>query len=131
MKNNKKDCFIQEIDLLLKNGKIKLSEEAFDFFQDLIKVSDENDKPTEKGLKIIQCLQEETKKYNNSSLSIKQDCRFNARQIGELLFLSSRSVSGTMNKLFKDGYVEKVIEDKKNSPVYYKLTEKGKKYKVN
>ena len=76
MKNNKKDCFIQEIDLLLKNGKIKLSEEAFDFFQDLIKVSDENDKPTEKGLKIIQCLQEETKKYNNSSLSIKQDCRF-------------------------------------------------------
>ena len=35
MKNNKKDCFIKEIDLLLKNGKIKLSEEAFDFFQDL------------------------------------------------------------------------------------------------
>ena len=41
MENNKKDCFIQEINLLLKNGKLKLSEEAFDFFQDLIKVSDE------------------------------------------------------------------------------------------
>lgn len=131
MKNNKKDCFIEEIDLLLKTGKIELSEKALSFFQDLIKVSNENDQPTEKGLKIIQCLQEETKKYNASSLSIEQECRFNARQIGELLFLSSRSVSGTMQKLLKDGYVEKVIEDKKNSPVYYKLTEKGKNYKVN
>lgn len=45
-----------------------------------------------------------------------------ARDIGEGLFISSRTVSGAIRKLVSDGFVEKIGQD----PVVYSLTEKGK-----
>ena len=46
---------------------------------------------------------------------------FSSKQLGELLFMSARSVSGSMRKLVTEGYVEKAG----SNPVTYKLTENG------
>ena len=67
----------------------------------------------ENGLKILQYMQQNNEKYNNI---------FSAKNIGEGLFLSSRSVSGSMRKLVTDEYVHKIG----NNPVCYSLTEQGK-----
>lgn len=45
-----------------------------------------------------------------------------AKDIAEELFISSRTVSGSIRKLVTDGYVEKVSQD----PVIYRITKKGK-----
>lgn len=45
-----------------------------------------------------------------------------AKDIGEGLFISSRVVSGAIQKLVKDGYVEKIG----SNPVVYALTDEGK-----
>lgn len=50
-----------------------------------------------------------------------------ARDIAEGLFISSRSVSGTLRGLVNNGFMEKIGE----SPVVYILTEKGKNYQIN
>ena len=42
------------------------------------------------------------------------------------LFISSRTVSGSIRKLVTDGYVEKIGQD----PVIYTLTEKGKNKEI-
>ena len=47
---------------------------------------------------------------------------FSSKQLGELLFMSARSVSGSMRKLVTEQYVEK----SGTNPVTYKLTENGK-----
>lgn len=49
-----------------------------------------------------------------------------AKDIGEGLFISSRTVSGAIRKLVTDGFVEKVGQD----PVLYALTDEGKNIKV-
>lgn len=49
-----------------------------------------------------------------------------ARDIGEGLFISSRTVSGAIRKLVTDGYIEKLSQD----PVIYALTEKGKTVEI-
>lgn len=49
-----------------------------------------------------------------------------AKDIAEGLFISSRTVSGSIRKLVTDGFAEKVGQD----PVIYVLTEKGKNYKI-
>jgi Mn-dependent DtxR family transcriptional regulator len=46
------------------------------------------------------------------------------KAIGEGLFISGRSVSGTMRKLIADEYVTKNA----SSPIQYSLTEKGENY---
>lgn len=50
-----------------------------------------------------------------------------ARDIAEDLFISSRSVSGTMRKLVNDGFCEKIGKD----PAIYVLTEKGKNFIID
>ena len=50
-----------------------------------------------------------------------------AKDIAEVLFISSRAVSGALRKLVNDGFCEKVGQD----PVIYSLTEKGKNYSIN
>ena len=50
-----------------------------------------------------------------------------SKDIGEALFISSRTVSGAMRKLVTDGFVEKIGQD----PVLYSLTEKGKNIEIN
>ena len=47
--------------------------------------------------------------------------------IAEKMFVSSRTVSGSLRKLVTDGYVEKLGEN----PVIYSLTEKGKNVDIN
>ena len=82
-------------------------------FWEVFKTGKSNGEITENGLKILQYMQENNEKYNNI---------FSAKNIGEGLFLSSRSVSGSMRKLVTDEYVHKIG----NNPVCYSLTEQGK-----
>ena len=48
-------------------------------------------------------------------------------EIGEGIFMSGRSVSGSMRKLVTDGYVEKVG----TNPVCYGLTDTGRDYQFD
>ena len=73
---------------------------------------------TENGLKIFKCMRENEQKYINV---------FKAKEIGELLFMTPRSVSGSIKKLIHDGFVEKVGAN----PVAYGLTELGKSYEFD
>jgi predicted HTH transcriptional regulator len=81
-----------------KNGKSKSSE-----------------KMTENGAKLLSWMQENKEKMSNI---------FTSKEIAEALFTSGRSIAGSMRKLIKDGYVEKIGKD----PVQYSLTEAGKSY---
>ena len=70
------------------------------------------DAVTDKGKPIIAFMQERYAEFNNL---------FKAKDIGEGIGVSSRSVSGSLKKLVTDGYVEKVGKE----PTVYALTEKG------
>lgn len=74
----------------------------------------EKEKPefTDNGKLILKYLQETAEEHPEQK----------AKDIGEGLLISSRTVSGAIRKLVTDGYVEKVSQD----PVIYALTEKGK-----
>ena len=67
---------------------------------------------TDNGKKILAYMQASKDTYNNL---------FKAKDIGEQLSISSRTVSGGMRKLVTDGYVEKLG----TNPVIYAITEKG------
>ena len=71
---------------------------------------------TENGAKIVNFMKLNKNKYNNA---------FKAKDIGEGLFCSSRSISGSMRKLISDGFVEKIGKD----PVTYAITDKGFQFK--
>lgn len=73
---------------------------------------------TENGAKVLKFMQENYQKYNNV---------FKAKDIGEGLFTSGRSVSGSMKKLITEGFCEKIGGD----PVAYSITEKGKQKELN
>lgn len=73
---------------------------------------------TENGLKILKTMKENAETYMNI---------YSSKQLGELLFMSPRSVSGSMKKLIANGYVEKVSL----SPVTYSLTTLGKDYQFD
>lgn len=85
-----------------KNGKIKNSEGI-----------------TKNGIKVLAWMQENTTETTTL---------FSSKEIGEGLFVSGRSVAGSMRKLVKDGYVEKKALG--SSPAFYALTEKGLEYKI-
>lgn len=69
---------------------------------------------TETGIKILKIMKENEEKYLNI---------FSAKQLGELLFISPRSISGSMRKLINDNYVEKI---KSSGGTSYCLTDEGK-----
>ena len=73
---------------------------------------------TENGLKILKAMKNNYEKYNNI---------FTSKNIGEFLFMSPRSVSGSMKKLISDNYVEKIGAN----PVSYGLTDLGKNYEFD
>ena len=79
-----KDKFIEEINTAIDEGKIILSEEANQYLTSLQKVV-EKPKFTENGKNILVYMQNNYKDNNNI---------FNAKGIGEGLFLSSKGVSG-------------------------------------
>ena len=86
--------------------------------EDYIKILEDNssnkNELTDNGRVILKYLQD-----TDSSM-------LKAKDIGEGLFLSSRTVSGSMRKLVADGFVEKIGKD----PAIYKITEKGKNYNI-
>lgn len=98
--------FIKELEGLTQY----LSPEAIEFYNDL-KTKQEKTF-TEKGIKILQAMQNNKEKYLNV---------FTSKQLGELTSMAPRSVSGSMKKLINQGYAEK----KGSTPVSYGLTPSG------
>ena len=117
-----KEKFIEEIEYYIEEGKTKftafrLSDEAMAYFESLKKDKGHPKAITENGIKILQFMQENWENRNNI---------FKAAEIGEGLFMSGRSVSGSMRKLVADGYVLKEGKD----PVCYSITEVGKSFEL-
>jgi len=102
-----KEKFIKMVEELI--NKIDVSEypDEMRYFESLKEDKSEGGL-TENGQKILSFMQENKEKYNNL---------FKAKDIGEGLGISSKAVSGSMRKLVKDGYVNKVGKE----PVIYEL----------
>lgn len=114
-----KELFIAELEAYISHETtIPFSEGAWEYFQSL-KNTPEKEKPpfTENGAKVLIWMQENYESYNNI---------LKAKEIGEGLFCSSRTVSGAIRKLITDGYVSKTA----GTPVCYSLTEAGKAVEV-
>lgn len=120
----KKKAFIKVIEELLDNPLVtqdfeeqdeETYKKALEYFEELKAAPAVSQKTeiTENGAKILAYMQANHQKYNNV---------FKAKEIGEGLFVSSRSVSGSMKKLITEGFVEKIGSD----PVAYSITDKGK-----
>lgn len=110
----KKQEFIEYVEALqgASDHPVEMSENA-QMYWDAFKGKEEVEKPafTDNGKLIL--------KYMQDNLDIPV---LKAKDIGEGLFVSSRTVSGAIRKLVTDGYVEKIGQD----PVIYAITEKGK-----
>lgn len=113
-----KEMFIQEIEELLTDhcktfGEDGLSEGARAYFEQLKATPEKEKAPfTENGAKVLIWMQENYSSYNNI---------LKAKEIGDGLFCSSRTVSGAMRKLVTDGYVSKTT----GTPTCYSLTDLG------
>ena len=110
---SKKQSFINEMQSLMNSVDYKwASDEAKTYWEALVS-QPEVEKPmfTDNGKLIL--------KYMQDNQSVEHG---KARDSGEGLFISSRTVSGAIRKLVSDGFVEKIGQD----PVVYSLTEKGK-----
>ena len=108
-----KEQFIQEIEELVNTSCHRLSEGARAYFETLKAAPEKEKAPfTENGAKVLIWMQENYESYNNI---------LKAKEIGDGLFCSSRTVSGAMRKLITDGYVSKT----EGTPTCYSLTELG------
>lgn len=108
-----KEMFIQEVEELIRAEQDIFSEGARAYFEQL-KATTEKERPpfTENGAKVLIWMQENYESYNNI---------LKAKEIGDGLFCSSRTVSGAMRKLIADGYVSKT----EGTPTCYSLTDLG------
>ena len=114
---SKKQDFISEVSSMINALDYEWkSETAKSYWEAFISVKEE-EKPefTDNGKLILKYMQDNSDKAN-----------FKAKDIGEGLFVSSRTVSGAIRKLVTDGFVEKIGQD----PVIYALTEKGKNKEI-
>ena len=102
---NMKD-FLKELEIYTKY----FSPEALAFYEILKKKADNI--ITEKGKKILICMQDNREKYKT----------YSSKTLGDLLCMSPRSVSGAMKKLINEGYINKIV----GNPVVYELTDLGK-----
>lgn len=111
----KKEKFIEAIDNALFS-KVDINELDPDVvaYWEAFKGENEKEKPlfTDNGKLILKYMQEH----------IADMPMGKAKDIGEGLFISSRVVSGAIQKLVKDGYVEKIG----SNPTVYALTDSGK-----
>ena len=109
-----REIFIATVEQLIANSKDMIPSEALEYFQSL-KATPEKEKPpfTENGAKVLQWMQENYASFNNI---------LKAKDIGDGLFCSSRTVSGAIRKLITDGFVSKTS----GTPVCYSLTDSGK-----
>ena len=99
--------FLDEIEIYTKYFSPEASEFYYDLKNKLSKTFTEN------GAKILKCMQINREQYLNT---------FSSKQLGELLFMPPRSVSGSIRKLITNGYVEKHA----GNPITYGLTDEGK-----
>ena len=83
------------------------------YWKALLDGEETDKKVTENGQKILIFMQENEEAMNNI---------FTSKEIAEALFVSGRSISGSMRKLFGDGYINK----EGNNPVKYSLTDLGR-----
>lgn len=113
-----KEIFIKEVEDTIRDCPDFFSMEALEYFNTL-KATTEKEKPpfTENGAKVLIWMQENHASYNNV---------LRAKEIGDGLFCSSRTVSGALRKLVIDGYVDKIA----GTPTCYSLTEKGQTVEV-
>ena len=108
-----KEMFIQEVEELIRAEQDIFSEGARAYFEQLKATPEKEKAPfTESGAKVLIWMQENYESYNNI---------LKAKEIGDGLFCSSRTVSGAMRKLITDGYVSKT----EGTPTCYSLTELG------
>lgn len=119
----KREKFIELVELLMERENFNFDGEEWADAQDYwnaLNAGEDTDKPafTENGLKVLKYVKENKDLYNNL---------FKAKEIGEGLCLSSRTVSGAMRKLVTDGYLERMGE----KPVIYSLTQKGNELNIN
>lgn len=105
--------FLKEIEIYAKD----FSSEAQEFYNNLID-KEKQSIVTENGAKILKCMRENKDKYLNV---------FSSKQLGELLFMPPRSVSGSIKKLLNDGYAEK----RSTNPVTYGLTAAGEELQLD
>lgn len=118
---NKKEAFItiveneifQRPDIYIENYP-DIFDDAKIYFEALKTEQKEKEPFTENGKMILQYIQENKESFNNL---------FKAKDIGEGLGVSSRTVSGSIRKLVTDGYVERVG----TNPAIYAITTKGEK----
>ena len=116
---SKKNEFIKFVDEKLMST---LSDEEIPadvaLYWKALKTNPDLEKPilTESGKEILEFFQ-----------SKPSDSMWKARDIAEEMFISSRTVSGSIRKLVTDGFVEKVGQD----PSVYTITNKGKEFKID
>ena len=114
---SKKSEFISEVKGMIDSLGYEWQSENAKAYWEVFSTTHEEEKPmfTDNGKLILKYMQD------NSDTQM-----FKAKDIGEGLFISSRTVSGSIRKLVTDGFVEKDGQD----PVVYSLTEKGKKVEI-
>lgn len=116
---NNKEKFFEEVEEIINSGVYGFSNSALQGLEKLKnEINKSTNKFTENGKKILQYMQEHNEESNNL---------FKAKDIGEGLFVSGRSVSGSIRKLITDGYVIKTNAN----PVTYSLTDLGKDYQFD
>ncbi len=124
MKANKKDLFIAMVEEALealeshpslefdKEGRFADALAYFEAFKTSVDTKADKPKFTDNGKLILQFMKDNQNNTQNM---------FKAREIAEGIFISSKSVGGSMRKLVTDGYVEKMGAD----PIIYALTDAG------
>ena len=109
---NSKEKFIEDVENVIE----QLRDEGREYFENFKASKKESTGGiTEKGKTILKYMQDNCEKYNNV---------YKAKDIGDGLGVSGRSVSGSIKKLITDGYVEKLGAN----PVSYGITAAGKEY---
>ena len=88
-------------------------------YLEALKISEDKEKTgfTENGRLVLDFMQKNREDFNNL---------FKAKDVGERMGISSRTVSGAMRKLVTDNFVEKLG----SSPTVYSLTNKGIEVKI-
>lgn len=127
MKMNKKDMFIAMVERLVKlgeatnmfaDGEYTDAMAYFEAFKSSVDSKSDKPKFTDNGKLILQYMRENADASQNM---------FKAREIAEGIFISSKSVSGSMRKLVNDGFVEKIGQD----PIIYAITEAGMQVEID
>lgn len=113
---SKKQDFINFVEMAIGSYPVEMPEDV-KIYWEAFKGKEEIEKPmfTDNGKLILKYLKEHL-----------ETPMWKAKDIAEGLFISSRTVSGSIRKLVSDGFVEKVGQD----PVIYMITEQGKNINI-